>query len=143
MTAWQPSQVLKTVQHAVPLSRTATLTPSTGVDCKGYEWLRVIIDAGTFADSTVFQLQESSVEDGTGDAFANITGATLAAPVTSANDNAQHYIEVYLQPRERYIRCLCTQTGSSGSVYGVTFELFHPDRKEWLTDTHVTVTGNT
>lgn len=141
MTAWQPSKVTKTYQHATPINRTTTLTPSNGEDCKGFVWLKCTINAGAWTgspgDTVVFQLQESSVVNGSGDAFANITGATVT--VTKAGQNLPYLLQVYLQPRERYIRCLATHTGTAGSLYGITFELFHAEDSTIAADTYVSV----
>ena len=94
----------------------------TGQDCAGYEQLLVVIEFGvaTTGNLTV-KLQESS-DNGVGDAFADITGATTGA-IDATGDNEPYLMDVNLSERERYIRATATAAGGGNTLVGVSFVL--------------------
>lgn len=131
MSQGNPQTQLKVVQHIAAAAHVADVTPSTGVDCKGYDELLVIIDAGTYvgAASVVITLEESSASDGSGDTFASWTGSAFTA-ITTANDAGVHVGRVKLEGRERYIRATYNYTGNGTSELApasVDFVLLHPE----------------
>jgi hypothetical protein len=100
----------------------AATVDGTGQDCAGYEQLLVIVEVGlaTTGNITV-KLQESS-DNGVGDAFADITGATTGA-VGPTGDNEPYLMDVNLSERERYIRATATAAGGGDVQVGVSFVL--------------------
>lgn len=101
-------------------SASATVTPSTGVDFRDFVGeVTFTLDAGaaTAGSSPTLnvKLQESTVSDGTGDAFADISGATF----DEVTDAASHQsIKLNIDNQPRYIRAVATLAGS-----GATFPL--------------------
>lgn len=131
MASRNPQTSNKIVQALKAKDHILDVTPSTGVDCKGFTELLVIINAGTYvgAASVVVTLQESSASDGSGDAFASWTGSAFAA-ITTANDDAVIVGRVDLRGRERYIRALFDYTGNGSSELaptGIEFVLIGPE----------------
>jgi len=95
----------------------AGTTNGTGVDTLGFHQALVILNVGTVTTSLDVKLQESS-DNGSGDSFADITGAAFTQ-VTTGNDNAVYVARVNLTGTERYIRVVGTGVGGSQS-YGVS-----------------------
>ena len=97
----------------------------TGIDCAGYEQLTVVADVGAVvnaANKTItVKLQESS-DNGSVDAFADVTGATTGA-VANAGQNKPYIIDVNLSERERYLRVNATGGSADGALVGVMFIL--------------------
>lgn len=100
---------------AINTSQAATVT-GTGVDRRGFNScvLRGKLGAvsGTpDATSAIIKLQQSS-DDGSADAYADISGATMT--LTAAND--VDYADVNLDGCERYIRAVLVLTFTNGST---------------------------
>jgi len=94
----------------------------TGVDCLGYETLLVDIEIGLATTGNVtVKLQESS-DNGSSDAYADITSATTGA-ISDTGDNEPYLIDVNLSERERYIRAVATVAGGGTVVCGVSCHL--------------------
>jgi len=93
-----------------------------GQDCAGHEQLLAVVEVGlaTTGNITV-KLQESS-DDGSTDAYADITSATTGA-VGTTGDNEPYLIDVNLSERERYIRAVATAAGGGDVLVGVSFVL--------------------
>lgn len=99
---------------------TSTVTPSTGVDFRAYEGeVTFILDSGAATAGTSstldVKLQESSASDGSGDAFADISGATFTQ-VTDGGASHQA-ITLNIGDRERYIRAVATIGGTSTPTF--------------------------
>lgn len=94
----------------------------TGQDCSGYEQLLALVEVGIATTGTItVKLQESS-DDGSLDAYADVTNATTIA-VGPTVDEKPYFIEVNLSERERYIRAVATAAGGGDVLVGVTFVL--------------------
>lgn len=91
----------------------AVTTNGTGVDTMGFHQALIILNVGTVTTSLDVKVQESS-DDGSGDSYADITGAAFTQ-VTTANDNAIYVARINLTGTERYIRCVGTGVGASQS----------------------------
>lgn len=137
MSANNPATNVKVVQHVDFATYTSTQTPSTGVDTKGYTHALVIVNTGTFTgdETMTLTVEESSEEDGATDTFAAVTSAALAA-ISTSNDAQVHVGQIYLQPRERYLRTVCTQAGTGNALYGVTFVLFNANQSSLNNNTY-------
>lgn len=102
-------------QLVVPITA-ATNTPAAGVDTLGYRRALALFHSkptgsGTTSDC---KLQESS-DDGSGDAYADVTGATFAQVTTAGGEKIQ-VMEIDLAKRERYLKLI--HTGAGGSAAG-------------------------
>jgi hypothetical protein len=140
MVASNPQTKCKVVQALPAAAHVADVTPSAGIDCKGFTELLVVVNAGTYvgAASVTITLQESSVSDGTGDSFAAWTGSAFAA-ITTANDAARHLGRINLRGRERYIRPVFDYTGNGTTEVaptGIEFVLMHPEDSAIADDTY-------
>jgi hypothetical protein len=115
---------VKPVYHVATTAATGNTTPTTGVDCLGYEECLIILTSGTYSgdEAAVWKVQESSNATGSGDSFADVTGAAFAS-VSTANDEAIQVGRILLRPRERYLRVVSTTTGTGASTDSVVFIL--------------------
>lgn len=134
-----PNSCTKTVQAIKSAAHAATVTPSTGIDTRGFSELLVVVNAGTCvgAGSATITIQESSASDGTNDAFATI--GTFTA-ITTANDDAIHVGRIKLSQRNRYIRAVLTYAGNGSTEVtplGIAFVLMNPRDSALATDTFV------
>lgn len=99
---------------------TSTVTPSTGADLKDYIGeVTFVLDSGAATAGTTptlaVKLQSSTASDGTGDAFADISGATFTT-VTDAAASLQT-ITLPIDAQERYIRAVATIGGTSTPTF--------------------------
>lgn len=103
------------VKRSINTAITAAANNGTGIDCAGFDRALVIFDsapsgAGTTSDC---KLQESS-DNGSTDAYADVTSATFAQ-VTTAGGAKVQVMDVDLTKRERYIRPVHTGAGASAA----------------------------
>jgi hypothetical protein len=91
-----------------PLLRTATITPSVGVDLVGFDRAAVVVVVGALTDGThTVSIEES---DSSGSGFAAVAAAQLSGtPGAVAANTVYEY--GYLGTK-RYIRAVVTVTGS-------------------------------
>lgn len=109
------ANVAELIANAV---RTATLTPSNGVDVKDFDGPVLLIlqasaaTAGTTPTLNV-KLQHSDVIN---DAFADVTGVAFNQ-VTGAADLTQ-MLTVQIGALKRYVRCVATIAGTDTPTFG-------------------------
>lgn len=135
-----PNTNVKVVQALASAAHVADVTPSTGIDCQGFTELLIIQNLGTYVGSgtATVTLTESSVSDGTGDAFAAWTGSAFTA-VTTSNDAGQLLGRVQLRSRKRYIKPDFNYTGNGSSELAptsITFVLLGPDSSALCAQTY-------
>jgi len=123
---------MKFVQALAPqsVSTGASVATGAGVDTLGYEALLAIVEVGAVTDTTnysVMALLQQSSDDGSSDAYADISGATTAA-ISNAGQNEVYLIEINLSECERYIRCDIDGGSAGGGFIGVSFVLFRARR---------------
>jgi len=132
---------VEVAQPVHPQSHTSGALNGTGVNCQGFETLTVVVNIGAITASSNYsltvKLQESS-DDGSTDAYADITGATTPT-VLNAGQNEPYIIEVNLSEVEQYVRPVVTAGSSSGGLVGVTFLLSNP-REAPVTQVNTVVT---
>lgn len=141
---------IKAVQHVAAQAITATNTPASGVDLKGYDSAEFLIGIGTVANianspqpSWAFKLQESDsasadftdVTD-SNDVLVGSAASPVAAPnastgvfltVDAASEDAATYRVGYVGSK-RYVRVVATAANTPGSTpYYVTALLGHPN----------------
>lgn len=129
---------IKVVQHVAAQAITATNTPSSGVDLRGFDAAEFLISVGTITNianspqpSWTFKLQESDSES-TG--FADVTDSndvlvgSAASPVTTpdsstgvfltidaASEDATTY-RIGYRGSKRYVRVVATAANTPGST---------------------------
>lgn len=130
-TAVKVSTPLKAGAHVADVT-------STAIDCRGFEELLVILNAGSFVgDGTaVATVQESSASDGSGDAFATVYAFTA---LSTSNDDATFLARIKLSHRNRYMRLVYDYTGSGTTNVAPAscqFVLMGPTNSALCTDTY-------
>ncbi len=116
MAANSPKTVCKAVQ-AIPYQTISSNGTTTGtiIDTLGYTHAMVILDAGTFTSSATLDVkvcQDDAVGFGS---TADITGAVFTQ-ITTSNDVAGYVGTIYLQGKERFIRCSMTHGGTGNAL---------------------------
>ncbi len=106
----------KAVVGIDPDAYAAATTDGAGIDTKGYHQALVIVSAGDITTSLDVKVQQSS-DNGSGDAFADITGAAFTQ-ILAAADNVVAVGRINLDETERYIRISATSVGATCD-YGV------------------------
>ena len=118
-----------------PESRTADVTASTGVDCRGYTRALLMLhmgahDIGDADEVLVINLLESS-DNNVGDAWAAVSGASItvgAAVVPVAATGNIYLMNIDLSKRERYLAVNADRQGTTSvDVYGVSIMLMNGD----------------
>jgi len=91
-----------------------------GIDTKGVKELMFIVDAGVaLATSTNNIKFQNSDDDGVGDAYADIPGATVAE-ITDANDQTVYIVRVRVEGlAKRWIRPFST-VAVANAEFGIT-----------------------
>ena len=107
---------LKAVVGIDPDAYTAATTNGSGIDTKGYHQALVVVSAGDIATTLDVKVQESS-DNGSGDSFADISGAAFTQ-ILAAADNIVAVGRINLDATERYIRIVGTSVGATCD-YGV------------------------
>lgn len=100
----------------VPATLGAGATNGPGVDCRGYGRanLKVLVGVVPGDNTVTVKLQQSS-DNGAGDAYTDVAGATTAA-IAAAGGSAVYNIEVDLSKRERWLRAVATTAGTGPAV---------------------------
>ena len=98
---------------------------STGMDMSGYDGAIFLVLPGAIdATGTVTATLEQSSDDGSSDAYAALTGATLAW--TAADDNKLGALQIS-KPRLRYVRCSVAR-GVANSVLNPIIGILYKGR---------------
>ena|SRR5690348_17157579 len=140
MSARTPYKRCKVITSLVPASRTAT-AQGTGIDTKGWKWLRVKLHLGAWTTDEAITLSlETSRDNGVGDAYAAMVGGPSAGPYAASGSNGDKPKEILLflptaVNTERYIRPVVTHTGSGTFIYSVSMEVLDPTDTDLATQT--------
>ena len=116
---------------------------TTAIDTKGYDYLRVVVLLGASDIAmTALKLQESN-DDGSADAYADITGAVFGTSTglsgsasTLPADDADNTFFVFLvdlRGRERYIDLVATAGDGSAGTYAAAFAELYRGEEQLLT----------
>lgn len=102
------------------VSSAGTTVDSDSVDMTGFEGVAFLASIGT-ANSGNFITAQQSSDDGSSDAFTNLTGTKVASDGTSTD----LLVEVY-QPREQYVRAHVDRSGANTTVEAIWAVQFNP-----------------
>lgn len=120
-----PSDNILVKQSIAPQAIASGAVNGAGVDCAGYETALVEAQIGAIVNAAnktlTIKLQESS-DDGSSDAYADITSATTAA-IANAGQNKPYLFDVNLSERKRYLRAVATAGSADGGLVSVAFLL--------------------
>jgi len=132
------SKRIKLLRHSNAVAAGATLiTPSAGVDTKGYGGCLFIVLWGAIVDGGTRSVEiHQSSDDGVADAYTAIQGSKVT--VADADDNKVTYVDVY-RPRERYLKSLINRATQNSTVDGILAVLYDP--KDMPTTHDTTVSG--
>jgi len=116
-----------------PESRTAAAN-GLGVDCLGFEEALIVFHLGahdrTTGDETIEAKVQESSDNGAGDAFADVPGATtgvLGNVVPNATSGNLYLIHVNLSKRERFLRVVTAVAGTTPiDLCSAVILLFNP-----------------
>ena len=82
------------------------------IDTAGFDGVQFIVAHGTITDGTPSIKVQQGADSGLSDA-ADLTGTSVA--VANTDDNKLCIVDVW-RPGERYVRCVVTRGGATGSV---------------------------
>ena len=116
-------QKLKAVDGINPDAYGAATVNGTGFDTKGFRELLAILQIGDMETSATLavKLQDSN-DDGSSDAYADITSAAFAAKADATDDNTISTLHVNLDKVKRYVRVVAV-TGVDAVDHGVAIIL--------------------
>ena len=116
MSVQNPSELAKTGGSASLnfAQYTGDQTGQASVDCLGFEYALVVIVTGTVAAAGITINIASSSDDGSSDAFFNVSGASHAIP--AADDNKVVLGSIRLSHKERYLRADADEATSGGDA---------------------------
>lgn len=124
--------------HAVA-GTTDTLTTNS-IDTQGWGTVRFIVSMGAITGSGTCAVKaQSSSDDASTDAFADITGATMTTFSGSGDSDKISILEIHVNKAERYIKLLFTRATANVVIESLIAELGNrngllPVAKSTLTD---------
>lgn len=120
-----PQHTTDTRLLLAPAGRTTAQTPSTGEDCRGYDFAKVVVSLGVLDSGGALTITVHDSPDNS--TFTAVTGASMS--ITDTMDGTVKFGTVRLNPRARYIKCNVAVAGSQSMVYGINLELSGMDRQ--------------
>lgn len=130
------SKETKIVRHSNAVAvGTAAVTPSAGVDMKGFDNCMFVVAFGTITDGPPSIKVQQSSDDGVADGYSDLTGTSVA--VANSDDNKLAVVEV-ARPAKRYLKLIVTRGGATGCVLdGIVAILSGPKHVPITLDTTV------
>lgn len=114
--------LFKNIAVTRPLNSVAAGTSnqtSSAVDMQGYDGCVFIAHLGTLTATQVTSLKvQSSTDDGSTDAYADITGSATSA-AADADSNKMLIVDVF-RPAERYLKAVVVRGTANAVIDGVT-----------------------
>lgn len=114
----------KVVRHSNAVAAgTTDIEPTNGIDTANFDGVMFIVAFGTITAGavTVVKAQQSTAVDGTGDAFADITGSAIS--VADDDDNQVVLLDIQ-NPTNRYVRCVVDRGTQNAVVDGIVAVLY-------------------
>lgn len=106
---------------------TSDITPSSGVDCAGYDACTFLVHFGAITATAVTSLiVQSSSDDGSSDAYAavQVSGSNHAVSVAVADADKVFAITV-VGPPERYLKLIVDRGTANAVLNGIIAILHH------------------
>jgi hypothetical protein len=119
------SKQTKLVRHSNAVAAgVTTITPSAGIDTKGFAGCLFIVHWGAIVATGVQSIEcHSSTDDGAADAYTALLGSKVT--VADTDDNKITYLDIY-HPRERYLKCIVNRATANSTVDAITALLYDP-----------------
>jgi hypothetical protein len=132
------SKQTKVIRHSAAVAAgTSTITPSTGVDARGFGGCMFIASFGTITATAVTSVEvHSSSDDGVNDAYALVPDTEVT--VADSDDGKAVVVDVTV-PRERYLKCVVLGGTANAVLDSITAILYDPS--ELPTSRDSTVVG--
>jgi len=116
----------KIVRCSNAVAAGTTAVNGTGVDTSGYEGVLFIAQLGALTATNVTTLKaQSSTDDGSSDAYADMSGESKAAADTESSKIL--YLDV-ADPLERWVRPVLTRATANAVVESVIAVLYGPKK---------------
>lgn len=109
----------KLTQHSALVAAGSTdIEPTNGIDQAGFQSCVFLVSIGAVVATAVsgIRLQQSSVIDGTGDAFVDIAGT--AQVIADDDDNKIIAVEI-VGAAERFVRCVIDRATANLTLNGI------------------------
>ena len=119
------SKDAKLVRHSAAVAAGATaITPSAGVDCKGFDGCLFIAAFGAIVSGAVTSVKvQQSDDDGVADGFSDLAGTSVT--VADDADGKLVYVDV-VRPRKRYLKMIVSRGTQNATLDGITAVLYDP-----------------
>lgn len=106
---------LSRVSNAVAAG--TTTINSTSIDMQNFESATFIVAFGAIVAGAVTSIKvQQSSDNGSSDAWADLTGTSVS--VADTDDNGLKFVEI-ARPRERYVRCVVSRATQNATVDGI------------------------
>lgn len=138
MPAMNVSEGEKVIRVMNAVAAGTTAQNSTGVDTQGFEGVKFYTSFGTITSgaATSVNLAQSS-DDGSSDAYADLTGSSITV---ADDDDNQVVVHDIFRPRERYVRVEIARATQNSVIDGVIAVLYGASKLPTTDDT-TTVVG--
>lgn len=112
------SKECKLIRHSVAVAAgTSTITPSAGVDTKGFDSVLFVVAFGAIVTAAVTSIKvQQSSDDGVADGYSDLTGTSVT--VLDSYDDKLVYVEV-VRPLKRYLKLLVLRATQNATVDGI------------------------
>jgi len=113
------SKECKLVRHSAAVAAgTSAITPSAGIDMKGFDSCLFVAAFGTITSgaATSIKVQQSS-DDGVADGYSDLTGTSVT--VLDTYDDKLVYVEV-VRPAKRYLKLIVSRATQNAVLDGIT-----------------------
>lgn len=133
MSYQDPKNTCKVIRMLKPADHgaSAPTTANVSVDTKGFEWARIDVQVGTITGTKIEWTVQESSDDGSADAFADVTGA-VGTDIATTNDDVVHSIVIKTSKVERYLKIAWTYTSVTVSPLAATCTLYAAQDSKYL-----------
>ena len=113
------SKRVKLVRHSNAVAAgTTVITPSSGVDTKGFRGCMFVVHWGAIVAGGVQSIEaHQSSDDGSADAYTALAGSKVT--VGDDADNKLTWIDVH-EPRERFLKCVVNRATQNSAIDSIT-----------------------
>jgi len=136
------SETCKLVRHSAAVAAGSTvITPSAGVDCKGFDAVMFVAAFGAIVSgaATSIEIHQSS-DDGVADAYSALAGSKVT--VADDADGKLAFVEI-VQPSKRFLKLIVNRATQNATLDSVVAILSGPSRVPTTHDAGSVAAGET